>query len=241
MKTDTENLQLRVPFLPRALSDPVNSVPHNEFYIFGYGSLIFKPPPFVEFSVGGFVEGYVRRFWQQSHDHRGTPDHPGRVVTLVERQVWQAGGLMLQDPHAEFELLQTGKTWGVAYKIIPEKVKQVSGILDLREQNGYSVHLVPFHPAAGGDGVVPAIVYIGTPDNFAFSPEPDLNKLAALIAISKGPSGYNKDYLYNLAMALKQLHESLPSDQIESNSQYLDYHIMDLVNRVKVAESNLIN
>lgn len=36
----------------------------SEFWLFGYGSLIFKPPPHYDWSVPGFIKGYVRRFWQ---------------------------------------------------------------------------------------------------------------------------------------------------------------------------------
>jgi hypothetical protein len=36
----------------------------TDFWIFGYGSLIWKPPPHYDERVPGWVEGYVRRFWQ---------------------------------------------------------------------------------------------------------------------------------------------------------------------------------
>lgn len=52
-------------------------------FIVGYGSLIYKPPPCTRFKVAGHIQGFLRRFWQASKDHRGTPEAPGRVVTLL--------------------------------------------------------------------------------------------------------------------------------------------------------------
>ena len=130
-----------------------------------------------------YLPGYQRRFWQGSHDHRGTPQAPGRVVTLIERQ--------------------DSRCLGVAYLIEDTVVQEVFEQLDHREKNGYerfSVHLelVDGRSQQG-------LTYLAAPGNFAYLGEAPLHSIATQIAHSTGPSGENSVYLFELARSLREL------------------------------------
>ncbi|KAI0136437.1 ChaC-like protein-domain-containing protein [Xylariales sp. AK1849] len=189
----------------------------DEFWLFGYGSLIWKPPPHYDRRVPGWVTGYVRRFWQASQDHRGTPEAPGRVVTLIERSFWED----LADAHDS----APDRVWGVAYRIEATKVAEVKDYLDIREINGYTIHYTPFHPA-DSSGPIRTLVYIGTPDNDQFTGPQEPQALAEHIHRSEGPSGLNRDYLLGLEKALDEL-----------GPESGDAHVKDLSNRVRAIEA----
>jgi cation transport protein ChaC len=150
-----------------------------QVWLFGYGSLIYKVDfPYIERRPAS-VRHWVRRFWQGSHDHRGTPQEPGRVVTLVP----QRGAVCV----------------GMAYLITPAVFRQ----LDVREKNGYQrlateIHFESGEPATG-------LVYIATAENAAFLGPASPAEIARHIAASSGPSGPNREYLLQLATALRGL------------------------------------
>ncbi|KAF8187591.1 ChaC-like protein [Mycena galopus ATCC 62051] len=193
------------------------------FVVFGYGSLIFKPPPNVVAQVPGFLKGYVRRFAQKSHDHRGTPENPGRVVTLVHKEDWDL--FSSSDPFPDEDTV-----WGVAYTIDPEFETEVRAYLDYREKDGYTMESMPIYGIV--DGAETTIIqhaspcYVGRKDNPSFIGSEPLPALAHRIWISIGPSGPNKEYLYNLANAVREL-----------SPQSYDKHLFALEDLVKALEA----
>ncbi|KIY50060.1 ChaC-like protein [Fistulina hepatica ATCC 64428] len=172
------------------------------YVVFGYGSLIFKPPPHVVAQVPGFLKGYVRRFAQSSHDHRGTLENPGRVVTLIHKEDWDS--YSSADPFPEEDVV-----WGVAYTIDPAyeaEVRDYLGKQCLSNQDGYTLETVDIYGIVDGrEQVIIHNCYVGRADNPSFVGGEPIDKLAWIIWSSRGPSGANKDYLYRLVAAVREL------------------------------------
>jgi len=151
----------------------------DQVWLFGYGSLIYLVDfPYLD-SRPACINGWSRRFWQGSHDHRGTEANPGRVVTLIEEADALCGG--------------------IAYLVEAPVFRQ----LDEREKNGYlriSTEMT-FDDGSHASG----LTYIAAPDNEAYLGEASELEIAQQICVAEGASGVNSDYLLELAVALREL------------------------------------
>jgi len=151
----------------------------DEVWLFGYGSLIYLVDfPYIESRVAS-IRGWSRRFWQGSHDHRGSEQNPGRVVTLIEKSDALCGGM--------------------AYKVEASVFAQ----LDVREKNGYLRFATDLIFEDGSSE--PGLVYIATPENGAYLGEASDQEIARQICHCKGFSGPNDEYLLELARSLRQI------------------------------------
>lgn len=154
-------------------------------WIFAYGSLIFRPSfPYLE-RRRAFLPGWMRRFWQGSPDHRGIPEAPGRVVTLVQAAGETCGGC--------------------AYRIDPAGADQVLAELDAREQAGFDRLHLPILDAPEGVAFAEALVYVANAANPHFLGPLEEREIAAWVLRSHGPSGPNVEYVLRLHAALAEL------------------------------------
>lgn len=164
----------------------------EDLWIFGYGSLVWKADfPYVTRRIG-YIKGFERRFYQNSIDHRGTPNRPGRVVTLVP------------------STSSCSKVWGVAYRISQSDKHEVLQHLDFREKNGYERFSVKFYPYSPDGGTSESeqeiVMYIATENNGSYAGHiNNLEDIADQVYNAAGPSGTNREYVYKLANAMRWL------------------------------------
>lgn len=173
-------------------------------YIFGYGSLIWRPGfPYLR-KFDGYIKGWKRGFWQGSTDHRGTPEYPGRVVTLVK------------DPNSV--------TWGTVFCIPDEEAAAILRNLDYREKNGYIREEIDVFISGRDTPVITkSILYVAAENNTSFLGESPLDDIAEQIYKSVGPSGPNVDYLLNLAESMRKMNAS------DSHIAELENKVLNLV------------
>ncbi|KAG7510173.1 glutathione-specific gamma-glutamylcyclotransferase 1-like [Solea senegalensis] len=150
-------------------------------WIFGYGSLVWKPGFAFQSSKIGFIKGYKRRFWHGDDFYRGDKERPARVATLVED--WDA------------------HTWGVAYEVTDSHAEESLQYLNMREVvlGGYVTQTVEFTPKDGDQAPLLALVYIATASNPIYLGPASDKDIAAQVAVCSGKTGPNVEYVVRLA------------------------------------------
>ena len=160
-------------------------------WIFGYGSLMWRPGFDHLERRPALLAGYHRAFCRYSHRHRGTPERPGLVMGLRE----DAEG--------------SGTCIGVAFRVDPAREAAILAVLDGREGDGYlrlrqPVRLLDGDPE-GPAPSVPAWVYVPNPAHPSYFGQASREAIVTLVRQGRGESGTALDYMRELVRQLDAL------------------------------------
>ena len=154
----------------------------GDFWVFGYGSLMWQPG-FDHLEVRpALLRGYHRAFCVYSHHYRGTPARPGLVLGLD----------------------RGGACRGLAFRVAREKAEDVMTYLDERELVGYA-YAAKSVPVEAGGAKVDAYTYVADHSHRHYAGKLGVERSAALIMNAEGLNGLNRDYLINTLRHLESM------------------------------------
>jgi glutathione-specific gamma-glutamylcyclotransferase len=145
----------------------------NDLWVFGYGSLMWRPGfAFVERDVAR-VRGYHRALCVYSHVHRGTPEKPGLVLGLD----------------------RGGSCRGIAFRVAAAHREETIAYLRAREQVTAVYREVTLGIELDGGRRVTALTYAVDRSHIQYAGRLPLEDVARLVAQGEGVSGANPDYV----------------------------------------------
>jgi glutathione-specific gamma-glutamylcyclotransferase len=155
----------------------------SDLWIFGYGSLMWRPGFEHVERAPAMLTGYHRCFCITSTHHRGSPERPGLVLGLD----------------------RGGTCEGVVYRVAADTAPRVHAYLRARELvNGvYREALAPLQLLDGSGRSVRAVTYIVERAHPSYAGAPPLSRQAFMIRGARGLSGDNLDYLINTVRHLQ--------------------------------------
>ncbi len=154
----------------------------RDFWVFGYGSLMWNPGfPHAEMRPA-LLRGYHRRFCIWSHNYRGTPECPGLVLGLD----------------------RGGSCHGMAFQVGSGESEAVLDYLHEREMSTrvYHPRLVKLYTP---QGPVRGLAFVVDRHHVQYTGRLSLEVTAALIADAAGNRGPCAEYLYNTVQHLEEL------------------------------------
>jgi cation transport protein ChaC len=157
----------------------------SDFWVFGYGSLMWRPGFEYAERVTGRLLGAHRALCVWSFVHRGTEAEPGLVLGLD----------------------RGGSCRGVAFRDAPENRDAVLAYLRERElvTDVYREAWRTVRLDRPGLPAVPALAYLVDRHHRQYAGRLDRETLLETVRRAKGRSGVNTDYVVNTAAHLREL------------------------------------
>lgn len=164
-------------------STPVAAAPpRGAFWVFGYGSLMWRPGFEYTRRHPGRLYGYRRALCILSYVYRGTRDCPGLVFGL------DAGGSCV----------------GRVFRVGESVCRQAYGYLMEREM-AQGVYTPRWLPVATRSGRVTALCFVADRRHEHYTPSLPEHRLVDLIGRARGRSGSNLDYVVKTCRHLEEL------------------------------------
>jgi len=168
---------------PADPEDPDDPNETGDRWVFGYGSLMWRPGFTFEERQPALLHGYHRDMCVRSIRYRGTPERPGLVLGLR----------------------QSGSCRGIAYRVAAPAWRAVKAYLYEREMVTYA-YRPRFGVVALDDGRrVNGYTFVADPNHPQYAGDLDLSERVALICQGVGPSGSSRDYLASTVAHLDDL------------------------------------
>lgn len=165
----------------------------DELWVFGYGSLMWRPGFYFEESPLGLLKGAHRSMCIYSISHRGTPERPGLVLGLD----------------------QGGACRGVAFRVRRGHEKETLDYLREREQvrKVYRETVRPVQLLDGSRRRVQAVCFLVDRNNSQYAGRLSLDEQLRIVSESAGDSGNNVEYVLNTVRHLEDagVHDRLLS------------------------------
>ena len=153
----------------------------SDLWVFGYGSLMWRPGfEFVE-ARPALLRGWHRSFCLYSLHYRGTPDQPGLVLGLD----------------------RGGSCRGVAFRVAAARAALTVEYLNERELVGYAYMAKTLAVCLEDGRRVPAYGFIADRRHRHYAGEMEMGRAAAIIMDAQGCAGLNRDYLINTVRRLE--------------------------------------
>lgn len=153
----------------------------DAIWVFGAGSLIWRPGFDPAEARNGTLHGYSRQFSFWTIRARGRPDNPGLGLALEPDPSTCQGKVFRLQSHSRNEDMEA---------------------LWLREMLG-GVYFPTWCPVVTDGGMVPAICFVGNRDHRNYAGRLPENEVAAIIARADGDLGRCREYLDLLVAALE--------------------------------------
>lgn len=163
------------------------------FWVFAYGSLMWRPGFPVAEARKARLRDYRRAFALYSIHYRGTPEAPGLVLGLDWAPGHECIGMALRVEAASEAQAAAVRRYLTERELVSRAYFEVL----------HSVELLC--PGPGQGSRVEALCYVLDRTHPQYTGALSLEEQAAIIARAEGPSGTNRDYLFSTVAHLREL------------------------------------